>query len=125
MKVEFIRTAFDTALNKHYKCGVVIDVEDEVADKYIKIGVAYPIVENVVAAQVEQMKAEEEEKEASTQDLIEEAVEEALVAQEKALNLKTMTVKELKEFAKENGITVKAKAKKDEIIATIMDSMED
>lgn len=124
MKVEFIRTAYDTALAKHYKCGVILDIEEEIANKYIKIGVAYPIVENVVAAQIEQIKVEEE-KETSTQDLIEEAVEEALIAQEKTLNLKAMTVKELKDFAKENGITVKAKAKKDEIIVTIMNSMED
>lgn len=127
MKVQFINTTYDCQENVRYKAGLIADVSDEFASNCIKLGAAREIIENVSSHAIETVK---EELKAAKEELIakaevEEAIEEALIANEqKALDLTKMTVKELKDFAKDNSISLKSKSKKDDIIKAIEEALE-
>lgn len=126
VKVEFIKTTFDSITKQIYKAGTAKEIDEALAANCEILG-AIKYVNSNVSEVAEEIKKEAEaakEEEHKKQDEVEEEVEQALINQEEEFNLieyiKGLKLAELKEFAKTNNVNLKGKTKKADILEVIL-----
>lgn len=127
MKVEFIKTTYDTKNGKTFKIGQVVDIEEDFYNRCLELGSVRKIIDNLTEVQLKELEEKTraaKEEELRKQEKAEKIIEKELIKQEEEFNLteyvKGLKLVELKEFAKTNNINLKGKTKKADILEVIL-----
>ena len=127
MKVEFVKTTYDTKSGRAFKIGQIADIEEDFYNRCLELGSVRKVIDNLIEEQLKELEEKTnaaKEEELRKQEEVEKLIEKELIKQEEEFNLteyvKGLKLVELKEFAKTNNINLKGKTKKAEILDIIL-----